>query len=77
MKVKDALYQIGELEKLEGNLEKMASVLFNNESLSKEITDKAGISEETPFFMVSRARNVVIGEMERIRKAMNETEFEI
>lgn len=50
MKVKDALYQIGQLEKLEGNLEKVASVLFNNESLSNEVAEKAELSEEKPFF---------------------------
>lgn len=76
MKVKDALYQIGQLEKLEGNLEKVASVLFNNESLSNEVAEKAELSEEKPFFVVSRAKGVVTGEIERIRNAMNEVEFD-
>lgn len=76
MKVKDALYQIGQLEKLEDNLGKVASVLFNNESLSNEVAEKAELSEEKPFFVVSRARGVVAGEIERIRNAMNEVEFD-
>lgn len=76
MKVRDALYLIEQLEKLKCNLEKIASAVFNNENLSKEIAEKAEISGETPFFIISNAKSTVEEEIERIRNAMNEVEFD-
>lgn len=76
MKVREALYQIEQLDKLKCNLEKIASAVFRNENLSKEITEKAEISGDSPFFIISRAKDTVDGEIERIRNAMNEVEFD-
>lgn len=76
MKVRDALYRIEQLEKLKCNLEKIASAVFNNENLSKEIAEKAEIFGETPFFIISNAKSTVAEEIERIRNAMNEVEFD-
>lgn len=50
MKVREALYQIEQLDKLKCNLEKIASAVFRNENLSKEIAEKAEISGDSPFF---------------------------
>lgn len=76
MKVREALYQIGQLDKLKENLEKIASAILNNENLSKEIAEKAEVSGDTPFFIISKAKSTVDGEIERIRNAMNEAEFD-
>ncbi len=76
MKVREALCQIEQLDKLKGNLEKIASAILNNENLSKEIAEKAEVSGDTPFFIISKAKKYVDGEIERIRNAMNEAEFD-